>query len=120
MKSSEKPIKNVKAKQKNADQKAQWWKTSYHIFDHGNLVTIFGKIKIEGILTRISGTRINTLGFVGTNYAFSKSGRGDAEVERKHHDLGEEKLQKAKDKWNEYRMKQFGFSIKDNVREMRQ
>ena len=58
------------------------------------MVTIFDKIKIEGILTRIFGTRINTLGFVGTNYAFSKSGPGDAEGEHKHHDLGKENFRK--------------------------
>lgn len=56
--------------------------------------------------------------FIGTNYVFSKSDRGDAEVERKHHDLREEKLLKARDKWNEYRMKKFDFSIKGSVREM--
>ena len=44
--------------------------------------------------------RINALAFATTNYTFSKSGCGDAEVECKQHELAEEKLQKAKDKWN--------------------
>ena len=39
---------------------------------------------------------INALAFVGTSYAFSKSGCGDAEAEHKQNDLAEEKLQKAK------------------------
>ena len=63
---------------------------------------------------------INVLFFIGTNYAFSKSHRGDAEVERKHHGFREEKLLKARDKWNEYRMKKLDFSIKSSVREMKQ
>ena len=41
---------------------------------------------------------INALAFVGSNYALSKKGTGDAEVNCKGHDLAEEKLQKAKSK----------------------
>ena len=48
---------------------------------------------------------INALTFVGNNYAFSKSGCGDAEAEHKRHDSAEEKLHKAKDKWSKNRMK---------------
>ena len=48
-----------------------------------------------GILRTIFGAWINALGFAGTNYAFSKSGSGEAEAEHKNHDLAEKKLQKA-------------------------
>ena len=46
---------------------------------------------------------INTLALIATNYAFSKSGR------RKRQDFSKDKLQKAKDKWNENRMKRLDF-----------
>ena len=62
------------------------------------MLTIFGKIKMAGISKTILGGDINDLLFVGTNYAFSKSGLSDAELEHKEHNLAEEKLQKAKDK----------------------
>ena len=48
---------------------------------------------------------INALTLVGNNYAFSKSGCGDAEAEHKRHDSAEEKFHKAKDKWSKNRMK---------------
>ena len=48
-----------------------------------------------GLLRTIFGAWINALGFAGTNYAFSKSGSGEAEAEHKNHDLAEKKLQKA-------------------------
>ena len=51
------------------------------------------------------GAGINALVFVGTNYAFSKSSRGQAEAECKQYDLAEVKFQKEKDKWNEATMK---------------
>ena len=53
----------------------------------------------------VFGAGVNALDYDGTNYAFSKSVCGDAEVEWKEHDLAEEKLQSKKDKWNEDRMK---------------
>ena len=40
--------------------------------------------------------RIYALAFVGTSYRFNKTDRGDAEIERKIHDLREVKIQKAK------------------------
>ena len=36
----------------------------------------------------------------------------DGAKERKRHDLTEEKLQRARDKWNEDRIKRLGFIIK--------
>ena len=53
---------------------------------------------MAGISKTILGGDINDLLFVGTNYAFSKSGLSDVELEHKGHNLAEEKLQKAKDK----------------------
>ena len=53
---------------------------------------------MAGISKTILGGDINDLLFVGANYAFSKSGLSDAELEHKEHNLAEEKLQKAKDK----------------------
>ena len=72
-------------------------KLALHIWslELGWLLTIFGEIKMAGILRTIFGAGINALGFAGTNYAFSKSGSGEAEAEHKHHDLAEKKLQKA-------------------------
>ena len=45
---------------------------------------------MAGILMTIFGAEINVLAIVGTNYAFIKSGHGNAEAEHKHHDLEEE------------------------------
>ena len=39
---------------------------------------------MAGILMMIFRPEIDVLAFVGTNYMFSKSGCGDAEVEHKH------------------------------------
>ena len=60
-------------------------------------------LKMAGILMTIFCGGINAVAFGRTNYAFSKSGHGDAQVERKWHNLAEGELQKAKDKWNEDR-----------------
>ena len=51
---------------------------------------------------------VNALAFNGTNFVFNRLTDDSAE-ERKRHDLAEEKLQRAKDKWNEDRMKQLDF-----------
>ena len=51
---------------------------------------------------------VNALAFSGTNFVFNRLTDDSAE-ERKRHDLAEEKLQRAKDKWNEDRMKQLDF-----------
>ena len=51
---------------------------------------------------------MNALAFSGTNFVFNRLTDHSAE-ERKRHDLAEEKLQRAKDKWNEDRMKQLDF-----------
>ena len=57
----------------------------------------------------IFGAGINALAFVGTNYTFAKSGRGGTVAERKGNDLEEEKLQRAKDKLSENRIKRLDF-----------
>ena len=51
---------------------------------------------------------VNTLVFSGTNYAFRLlTDHGDEE--RKRHDLALERLQRARDQWNEDRMKKLDF-----------
>ena len=51
---------------------------------------------------------VNALAFSGNNFIFSRltDHRGK---ERKRHDLAEEKLQRAREKWNEDRMKRLDF-----------
>ena len=56
------------------------------------------KINMAIILMMIFGAEINAGTFLGNKYTFTKSDRGDAEVEQKRHDLEDEKLQKPKDK----------------------
>ena len=51
---------------------------------------------------------VNALAFSGTNFVFNRLTDDSAE-ERKRHDLAEEKLQRAKDKWNEDQIKQLDF-----------
>ena len=73
---------------------------------------MFCKIKMTDILIPIFRVGINALGFVGTNYAFAKSGRGGRVAEYIQNDLEKEKLQGAKDKLNEDRIKRLNFSDK--------
>ena len=58
---------------------------------------------------------MNSLAFSGTNFVFSRLTDHDEE-ERKRHDLVLEKLQKARDKWNEDQMKRIDF-INKSLRE---
>ena len=61
----------------------------------------------------IFGAGINVLACVRKNYALIKTGCRDVAGECKRHDLAEEKLQKAKDKWNENKMKRLDFINKN-------
>ena len=59
------------------------------------MLTNFDKIKIADKLMLIFEAIIKAA-FVETNYAFSKSGHGDAEVGHKRHDSAEEKPHRKK------------------------
>ena len=48
---------------------------------------------------------------------FGKSTQKNAEAERKRQDLAEEKFHKARDEWNEDRMKRLGFIYKRQKQE---
>ena len=52
------------------------------------------------ILSSLLGAGINAIAFGSVSLRFSIL-RDDGEKERKRHDLAEEQLQKARDKWNE-------------------
>ena len=58
---------------------------------------------------------VNALEFSGTNFVFSRL-TDHGEEEQKRHDLALEKLQKARDKWNEDQTKQVDF-INKRLRE---
>ena len=58
---------------------------------------------------------VNGLAFSETNFVFSRLTDHGSE-KHKRHDLADEKLQKAKDKWNEGQMKRFDF-INKRLRE---
>ena len=107
LKGSDKPVKDPKAagnqKRLAENYNDENLAITLLIVGTGRLLTIFGKIKMAGILLTISETDICALAFVKTNYAFIKSGRGYTETERKRNDVAQENLQKAKDKWNEQR-----------------
>ena len=60
------------------------------------------------ILSTLLGTGINTTAFGSVGLAFNML-RHDNGKERKKRDLAEEQLQRARDKWNEDRMKRFDF-----------
>ena len=51
---------------------------------------------------------INALAFSGTNFVLSRLA-DHGEEEQKRHDLALEKLQKARDEWNEDKMKRLDF-----------
>ena len=63
---------------------------------------------MASLLFTIGGAVVNALAFSGTNFVFSRLTDHGAE-ERKRHDLALEKLQRARDKWNENQMKQPDF-----------
>ena len=67
------------------------------------------------ILSGVFGTGVNELAFGGVGLPFSML-RDDGGKERKRHDLAEEKLQRARGKWNEDRMKRLDF-INKRLRE---
>ena len=67
------------------------------------------------LLFTIGGAVVNALAFSGTNFVFSQP-TDHGEEERKRHDLVLEKLQGAKDKRNEDRMKRLDF-INKRLRE---
>ena len=60
------------------------------------------------ILSTLLGVGINATAFGGVGLTFTMFGH-DGGKERKRHDLAEEQLQKARDKWNEDRMKRLDF-----------
>lgn len=74
------------------------------------MFTIIGEIRREDILITIFETEINVPAFLGTSYAFSKSGCGKNEAICKCNDLVGKKFQKAKDKSDEDRIKQIDFT----------
>ena len=66
------------------------------------------------LLFTIGGAAANALAFSSTNFVFSQL-TDHGEEERKRHDLVLEKLQRARDKWNEDQMKRLDF-IKKRLR----
>ena len=70
---------------------------------------------MASLLFTIGGAVVNALAFSGTNFVFSRLTDHGAK-EHKKHDLALEKLQRARDKWNEDRMKRLDF-INKRLRE---
>ena len=60
------------------------------------------------IISTLLGAMINATAFSSVSLGFSIL-RNDGGKERKRHDLAQEKLQKARDKWNEDRMERLNF-----------
>ena len=63
------------------------------------------------ILSSLFGAGLNGLAFGGVSLGFSML-RDYGRKERKRHNLAEEQLQRARDKWNEDRMKRLDFITK--------
>ena len=59
---------------------------------------------MASLLFTVGGAVVNALAFSGTNFVFSRLTNQGAE-ELKRHDLALENLEKARDRWNEDRMK---------------
>ena len=66
---------------------------------------------MASLLFEVGGAVVNALAFSGTYFVFNRLRDRGAE-ERKRHDLAEEQLQRARDKWNEDRMKRLDFISK--------
>ena len=75
----------------------------------GTGLIAYRRRRFANILIRIFCASIIAPAFVRNNCVFSKSSRDNAKVERKRHDLAEEKLQKSGDEWKEDRIKWFYF-----------
>ena len=75
---------------------------------------------MASILFTIGGVVMNTLAFSGTNFFFSKLIDCHGQKELKRHDLPENKFQKARNEWNEDKMKRPDLSIKICVKRMKQ
>ena len=67
---------------------------------------------MTSVLFTIGGAVVNALAFSGTNFVFGRLTNHGAKVQN----LAEEKLQRARDKWNEDQMKQIDF-INKKLRE---
>ena len=63
---------------------------------------------MASLLFTVGGAVVNALAFNRTSFGFSRL-TDHGEEERKRHDLAEEKLQKARGKWYEDRMKRLDF-----------
>ena len=63
---------------------------------------------MASLLFTVGGAVVNALAFNGTNSVFSRL-TDHGEEERKRHDLAIENLQRARDSWNEDRMKRLDF-----------
>ena len=74
---------------------------------------------MASLLSTIDDAVVNALAFSGTNIVFSQL-TDHGEEERKRHDLALEKLQRARDQWNEDRMKRLDFITKGYVNEISQ
>ena len=70
---------------------------------------------MTSVLFTIGGAVMNALAFSGTNFLFFNL-LDHCGKERKRHDLTLEKLQRARDKWNDDRMKRLDF-INKRLRE---
>ena len=70
---------------------------------------------MASLLFTTGGSVVNALVFSGTNFVFSRLTDHVAK-KRKRHDLAEEELQRARDKWNRDRMKRLDLTIK-SIRE---
>ena len=83
------------------------------------MLIIFGRKQMASLLftllSSLLGAGINATAFAGASLGFSML-RDDGGKERKRHDLAEEELQKARDEWNEDRIKRLDF-INKRLRE---
>ena len=70
---------------------------------------------MASLLFKVGGAMVNALSFSGTNFLFSGC-MDHGEKERKRQDLEIEMLQRARDEWNEDRMKRIDF-INKRLRE---
>ena len=74
---------------------------------------------MTSLLFTVEGAVVNALAFSGTNFVLSRL-TDHGEEEHKRHELALEKLQRARDEWNEDRMKRIDFINKRLCEKMRQ
>ena len=72
---------------------------------------------MAGIAMMVGGAIVNALAFTGSNFLFSSLSKQQIDKERKRHDLALEKLARAKEDWEQQRVKYLDYLNKRMIQQ---